>query len=152
MTSQVKCVEVAEVVRDVVEQLAPDEMPAVNALAALDPAVASRRLARARTRRDPLGFGLGELLVTITPVVWVTVEHFAGRLGETAADTISDRVRKLFRGRATPRQVALPLSPDQVAKLRRKVLETGARQGLTPEQCAQIADAIIARLALGDAE
>ncbi|GAB2847317.1 hypothetical protein [Lentzea nigeriaca] len=150
MTSPVKSVEVADVVRDVVEKLAPDEMPAVNALAALKPAVAARRLERARTARDPLGFGLGDLLVTITPVVWITVEHFAGRLGDTAAEKIADRLRKLFRRKAIPRRVAL--TPEQMAELREKVLETGARQGLTPEQCAQIADAIIARLALGDAE
>lgn len=145
-------VEVGEIVRDVVKQLAPDEMPVVNALAALDASVAARRLAKAGARRDPLGFGLGDLVVMITPVVWVAVEHIAGRLGDKAADGVLDRARKLFRRRAIPQVVELPLSSGQLAEVRRKALETGARQGLTPEQCEEIADAIVARLALREAE
>ncbi|WP_157985264.1 hypothetical protein [Lentzea terrae] len=145
-------VEVAEIVRDVVEQLAPEEMPVVNGLVALDPAVASRRLAKAGARQDPLGFGLGDLVVMITPVVWVVLEHVAGRLSDKAVDGVAARLWKRFRRKTIPKAVELPLNAEQLGEVRRKALEAGARQGLTPELCAQIADAIIARLALGDAE
>jgi hypothetical protein len=153
MASQVEQVGIADVVRDVVAQVAPAEIPVVDGLAALDTESASRLLARAGTRREPLGFGLGDVVVVITPVVWAAVEHVAGRLADSATDGVVKRVGRLFRRRkSVTRAVELPLTPEQLAEVRQKTLQAGARQGLTPEQSEAIADAIVARFVLGDAE
>jgi len=153
MTSQVAQVRIADIVRDVVARVAPEEIPIVDGLAALGSDTASRRLARAGKRRQPLGFGLGDVVVVVTPVVWVAVEHVAGRLADSAADSLVGRVGRLLRRRKSGiRVVELPLTPEQLAEVRRKTLETGVGQGLTTEQSEAIADAIIARLVLRDAE
>lgn len=55
MTSQVERVGIADVVRDVVMQLAPEEIPVVDGFVALGADTASRRWARTGTRREPLG-------------------------------------------------------------------------------------------------
>lgn len=151
MTSQGEQVGFVDVVRDVVARVAPEEVPVVDGLAALGADAASRHVTRVGTRREPLGFGLGDVVVVVTPVVWVAVEHVASRLAESATDGVVNRVRRLFRRRKLTRVVALPLAPEQLVEVRRKALEAGARQGLTPEQSEMIADAIVARLVLRDA-
>lgn len=154
MTSELEKVghrRVADVVRDIVARVAPEEVPVVDALAALNPGSASRRVARTGDRREPLGFGLGDVAVIVTPVVWVAVEHVVTRLTDSAADSLVDRVRRLIRRRkAVEPVVALPLTAEQLAEVRRKALETAVRRGLTPEEAESIADAIVARLVLGD--
>ncbi|SHF56571.1 hypothetical protein [Streptoalloteichus hindustanus] len=153
MTSQGERAGVADVVRDVVARVAPEEIPIVDGLDALGADTAARHWAKAGARREPLGFGLGDAVVVVTPIVWWAVEHVAGRLAESATDGVVSRARRLFRRRkAIPRVVDLPLTPEQLAEVRRKALEAGARQGLPPERSEEIADAIVARLALRDAE
>ncbi|MBW4717281.1 hypothetical protein [Saccharothrix obliqua] len=154
MTSELEQVgqcRVVDVVRDVVGRVAPEEVPVVDALAALDPGVVSRRVVRAGARREPLGFGLGDVAVVVTPVVWVAVEHIVTRLTDSAADSLVDRLRRLVRRRrAVEPVVVLPLSPEQLAEVRRKAVEIGVRRGLAVAEAEAIADAIVARLALGD--
>ena len=59
-------VKIRDVVRDVVAEVAAEELPVVAALAELDEAAAPRRMARRKRRQDSLGFGLGEIVVLVT--------------------------------------------------------------------------------------
>ncbi|MFD5121196.1 hypothetical protein [Streptomyces sp. NPDC058385] len=61
-----------DVVRDVVVQVAPDEIVLVEGLLLLDDASAVRRLS-GRGRQEPLGFGLAEAAALVTPVVRLVV-------------------------------------------------------------------------------
>src|SRR5437879_4790292 len=70
MTGQVR---VRDVVREVVAEIAPTELALVDGLAQFDDATAVRRLRPRGGRREPLGFGLGEILALVTPVVWLAL-------------------------------------------------------------------------------
>ncbi|BDM74907.1 hypothetical protein HEK616_83940 (plasmid) [Streptomyces nigrescens] len=138
-------------VRDVVAEVAPEELPLVAGLAWLDDATAVRRLRSRVLRRDsPLGFGLGDAAL-VTPVVWLGVDQAAQQLVGAAADSAASRarsaLRKLFRKPAEAVTVP-PLPREQLAQVRESVLEMAAQRGLEEERASTIADAVVARLAL----
>jgi hypothetical protein len=94
---------VRDVVRDVVAEVAPEELVVVDGLARFDDETVVRRLARPGQRRDPLGFGVGEIVDLATPVVWLVVNEAAKRaagsaVNETAKGTKA-LLRKVFRRR-----------------------------------------------------
>ncbi|MEV0598782.1 hypothetical protein AB0I82_05670 [Streptomyces sp. NPDC050315] len=142
-----------DVVRDVVADIAPEELPLVDGLAVLDDTVAVRRLSRRRGSREPLGFGLGEVFTLVTPVVWLVLDHVANRAVGTAVDGMTNRARTLwrttFRRQSEPVTVP-PLSREQLAEVRQRVLETAVQRGLPEERATAIADAVVARLVLTD--
>ncbi|MGK4578980.1 hypothetical protein [Kitasatospora sp. HPMI-4] len=139
-----------EVVRDVVAEVAPEELPLVAALAALDEAAALRRLARPSTRQDPLGFGLGEVAALVTPVVWLAVNEAARQLGGEAASGAAKGAKAVARRLLHRREetVIPALTREQLVQVRQLVLETAAQRGLGEQRASAIADAVVARLAL----
>ncbi|MBZ4015404.1 hypothetical protein CCS38_06525 [Streptomyces purpurogeneiscleroticus] len=142
-----------DVVREVVADIAPEELPLVDGLALLDDTVAVRRLSRRRGPREPLGFGLGEVFTLVTPVVWLVLDQMANRAVGTAVDGMVEGAKTLWR-KALRRQSAPvavpPLSREQLAEVRQRVLETAAQRGLPEERATAIADAVVARLVLAD--
>ncbi|MFK0116374.1 hypothetical protein [Streptomyces sp. NPDC090994] len=145
---------VRDVVRDVVAEVAPEETPLVAGLAGIDDATAVRRLS-GRGRREPLGFGLGEVAALVTPVVWLVVHQVAQQVAGTVVDSATGRVRSAARRLLRrPAEVVTvpPLTPEQLADVRDAVLETAARRGVEPERAAVIADAVVARLVLAEQE
>lgn len=142
---------IRDVVSDVVAEVASDELPVVAGLAELDEAAAIRRMTRHKARRDPLGFGMGEAVPLVTPVVWLAVSEAARRLGGEAGGGIAAGVkaaaRKALRRRAAP-VVVPPLTRDQLAMVRQSVVEMAAQRGLSDQRACVIADAVVARLAL----
>lgn len=97
---------VRDVVRSVVETLAPEELFLVEGLRRFDDATVVRRLSRGGGRREPLGFGIGEVAALVTPVVWLVLDEVAQRMVATTVDRASrgatGLVRRLFR-RPAPR-------------------------------------------------
>ncbi|HEX5406375.1 MAG TPA: hypothetical protein VFX16_29220 [Pseudonocardiaceae bacterium] len=142
---------VRDVVRVVVGEIAPEELPLVDGLAQFGDATAVRRLSRQGGRREPLGFGFDEATALVTPVVWLAVDQAARRLGGAAADgavTGAKSVLGRIRGRTTP--VVVPaLSSDQLAVVHREILRVAADRGLGEKRALMIADAVVARLTLG---
>src|SRR5882724_2086715 len=112
---------VREVVRDVVAEVAPEELVIVDGLARFDDETVVRRLARSGRRRDPLGFGVGEVVDLATPVVWLVVNEAAKRAAGSAmngtAKGIKSLLRKVFRGRAAPVTVPV-LTSEQLGEVR----------------------------------
>ncbi|AOS64559.1 hypothetical protein [Actinoalloteichus hymeniacidonis] len=146
---------VRAVVHDVVAQVAPEELPIVAGLATMDEATVRRRLAEARSRREPLGFGLVEVIALVTPVVWLAVDHAAERIAESAVDGAAKGsrtlLRRLFRRRRrVAAAVVPPLSTEQLIEVRRLVLEQAATHGLDEPRASMVADAVVARLATRD--
>jgi hypothetical protein len=82
MGSGTSGVRVRDVVRDVVVEVAEEELPIVDGLAGFDDAGALRRLRGRGRRREPLGFGLGEVAALVTPVVWLVVDEIARQVGD----------------------------------------------------------------------
>lgn len=146
---------VRDVVHEVVAEVAPEELPLVTALARFDDATVVRRLGRTGGRREPLGFGLGEVVTMVAPVVWLVLDEAGRRMADAVVDAAATRsrsvLRKVLRRPSAP--VVLPaLSPEQLAEVRRRVVETALARGLTARRAETIADAVVARLALAEAE
>jgi hypothetical protein len=139
-----------EVVRDVVAEVAPRELPLVRSLKRLSRS-ARARAPRRRARRDPLGFGLDDTVVLVWPVAWIAVQQLTVRLTDRALDGASGRLRAAFRMRRARRRVgaetAVPrLTDDQVAEVHRRVVETGLAGGLDQAVAGLLADAVVGRL------
>lgn len=141
---------VSDVVRDVVAVIAPEELPLVEGLSRLDDAAVMRRLTHGGRRREPLGFGLDEVAVLVSPVVWIAVEEVVRRIVDSAvtggAKGSKTLLRKAFRRRLAP--LAVPaLTREQVAEVQQRVLELAAQRGLERERAMALADLLGARLA-----
>ncbi|MFJ4823062.1 hypothetical protein ACIP5L_07240 [Streptomyces bacillaris] len=147
---------VRDLVRDVVTDVAPEELPLVAGLFLLDDSRAVRRLSARDRRRESLGFGLGEVAALITPVVWLAVDQAAQQIMGTWVDhgiaRMGTAVRRLFR-RSGPEPVTVPpLTRRQLRFVHESVLTMAAQRGLEPGRAAVIADAVVARLAVAEAE
>jgi hypothetical protein len=84
---------VADVMRDIVAEVAPEELPVADGLPRLGDVGAVRRLARRRRRREPPGLGLGEVVPGLPP---------AGRCGPTGRSP-RDSSSSSASGRASSR-------------------------------------------------
>ncbi|WP_345603143.1 hypothetical protein [Pseudonocardia adelaidensis] len=142
---------VRDVVRDVVAEVAPEESAVVQGLARFDDDTVVRRLARSGGRREPLGFGVGEIAALVTPVVWLVVDEAAKRAAESAVDGAARGTKALLRRvmRRPAAPVVVPaLTREQLREVRQQVRETAEQRGLEPERAAAIADAVVVRMAL----
>ncbi|SDM65747.1 hypothetical protein SAMN04489726_2754 [Allokutzneria albata] len=138
-------------VRDVVAEVAPEELPVVDGLAGFDDGTVVRRLRRGGNRREPLGFGLGEIAVMVAPVVWIVVDQIAQKVAGTAVDGAAKGMRALLRKvfrKGPARVVVPPLTPEQLAEGWRKVYEAALHRGMSEERARAVADAVVARLTL----
>ncbi|MFB6710103.1 hypothetical protein ACFCW6_36045 [Streptomyces sp. NPDC056333] len=146
---------VRDLVRSVVADLAPDELPLVEGLCRFDDATVVRRLSRRGGRHKPLGFGFAEVAALVTPVVWLVLDGVAQRTAESTATRISEGVTAMMR-RLVPRRRPVPaagvppLTREQLAAVRALVLAASEQRGLETAQAEAIADAVVARLVLAD--
>lgn len=158
--SAVGATTVRDVVQEVVTEVAPVELPVLEGLFQSDDATVVRRLGRRRERREPLGFGLGEVAVLVTPVVWLALDQAARQFGSAAGDSAATSLRAVTRrvlrrggsrqGRRTrtTSPTVPPLTREQLTTVYQCVQDQAARRGLDTERAAVIADAVVARLAL----
>ncbi|WP_208605837.1 hypothetical protein [Streptomyces albus] len=144
---------VRDLVREVITELAPEELPLLEGVLELDDAAAVRRLSGHGQRREPLGFGVGEIAVLVTPVVWLALDQAARRIGDIALERASrasaGALRRLFR-RSPPPVVVPPLTREQLAEVKRLVLETAEQRGLAAPQASEIANTVVAGLVLAE--
>jgi hypothetical protein len=140
---------VGDVVRDVVADAAPAELPLVEGLSRFDDETVVRRLTRRSRPREPLGFGLDEVAVLVTPVVWIVVEEAARRVVDSAVTGAAKGLRALLRRllgrRATPLTVP-QLTREQIVEVQQRVLELAGQNGLKQERAAMLANLLGARL------
>ncbi|MDG4757470.1 hypothetical protein [Micromonospora sp. WMMD710] len=137
--------------RDVVAELAPDELVLVDALHRFDDDTVVRRLTRRRPGREPLGFGLAETAALVTPLVWIaldeTVRLSVGAGASRAGSGVGGWLRARLRRKAPPQPMA-PLTVRQLQAVRDRVVELGVPAGLTPEEADLLGDRVVARLVL----
>ena len=146
---------VADVVRDVVANAAPEELPLVEALSRFDDETVLRRLTRRSRPREPLGFGLEEIAGLATAVVWIAVGEAVRRIVDSAVSgatkglnvRLRRLLRRLLRRRAAPVIVPL-LTREQIAEVQQRVLELAAPNGLEQQQAARLANLLGDRLSL----
>jgi hypothetical protein len=140
-----------DVVKDVVRDFAPEELPLVDLVGRR--AGAGRGFVRLRKRNDPLGLGLTEAVALATPVVWTAVKQIADRITTDTADSLYARggtfARRVFRRKQPP--AALPHFGDaELKKVRSTVEELAGRAGMDSDRAELLADAVVGRLKLGD--
>jgi hypothetical protein len=142
---------VSDVVRDVVAEAAPEELPLVEGLRRFDDETVVRRLTRRSRPREPLGFGLDEIAVLVTPVVWIVVEEAVRRIVDSTVAGMTKgtvaRLRRHLRKRAAPLTVP-PLTREQIVEVQQRVLELATKNGLERDRAVTLADLLGARLSL----
>lgn len=155
-------VAVGDIVRDVIAEAAPAELPVADGLRKLGPGTVRRRLRRRRLSRDPVGFGLNVIVPLMTPVAWIAVDELvrrvvddtsgglARRLGR-ALRTLARRVTHRPQAEVTVTAAVPPLSHAQLLGVRRRVLELAPKYYLTPEDAEALADRVVAQLILATA-
>ncbi|MER6362242.1 hypothetical protein [Kitasatospora sp. NPDC001527] len=152
-SEQIAGVRVRDLVRDVVAACAPEEVVVVDGLLRQSDAEVLARLRRRRGDRDPLGFGLADIVPLVAPVLWLTLERarerIAQNLVEGASRGSSTLWRRMLRRRSAP-EVIPPLSRDQQRLVHGMVLDAGGEAGLSPDLARRIADGVVAGLVLAD--
>ena len=123
----------------------------VEGLARFDDDAVVWRLRRRRVRREPLGFGLGEVVLLVTPLVWLVLDQAAQRIAGAAvggsARWLRALVRRLLRRPPAP-VVVPPLTREQLADVRGLIVEAAVQLGIAQKRAAAIADAVVTRLVL----
>jgi hypothetical protein len=148
-----------DIVRDVIAEIAPAELPIVDGLRQLNPRAVRRRLRRRWRRRDPVGFGLEQVAVLMTPVAWIVVDEVTRRVTDDVADSYGGRITRALRAairrltrrpaEETPKEAAVvPLSTAQLQAVRRRIIELAPKYTLTAEDAEALGDRVVARLVL----
>ncbi|TQS23051.1 hypothetical protein FLX08_06360 [Microbispora hainanensis] len=142
-----------DVVRKVVADCAPEETVVVEGLLRYSDAEVPARLRRRRHGRDPLGFGLDDVVPLVTPLLWLTLESARQKLTDAAVDQAArgsvSLWRRIRRRKAEPATIP-PLTREQQALVKRMVLDAAAEAGLSESRAKRIADGVVAGLALAE--
>ncbi|MEU8172032.1 hypothetical protein AB0C14_04090 [Microbispora hainanensis] len=156
MNTQSECsteVLVRDVVRRVVADCAPEEAVVVEGLLCYSDAEVLARLRRRGHGRDPLGFGLADVVPLVAPLLWLTLESARQKLADAAVDQAvrgsASLWRRIRRRKAKPATIP-PLTREQQAMVRRMVLDAAAEAGLSESRAKRIADGVVAGLALAE--
>jgi hypothetical protein len=148
---------VTDVARDVLSEVAPQEVPILAAASKAyfdDPAAALRQW---QTRDDVLGFGLDSLTVLVTPAVLHIVSEVFESLLRVATKAVEEGlskeipqvIRAMFRRfhSADPDTPSV-LTRQQIGLIHANVLQAAKKLRLPDVKAQSLADAIAAQLVL----
>ncbi|MDI2125022.1 hypothetical protein [Yinghuangia seranimata] len=144
-----------DVVRDVAAEVAPHELPLLSGLQGFGHAEIGRRLTHRGRRDDPLGFGLGEAVVLVSPIVWLVVQQVADRIAESAVDGVRSRgsaVWRRWRRRPEPAPGLPEFSAEALREVRAGVVEKATQAGMAEAPAQQLADSVVDHLVRGTAD
>ncbi|MFB6891308.1 hypothetical protein ACFCX4_18610 [Kitasatospora sp. NPDC056327] len=152
-SEQMTGVRVRDLVRDVVAACAPGEVVIVEGLLRQSDAQVLARLRRRRGERDPLGFGLAEIVPLVAPMLWLTLERARERIAQNLVDGASRGTATLWqrmRRRPPVPEVIPPLIREQQRLVHTMVFDAAVEAGLSPDLARRIADGVVAGLVLAD--
>ena len=144
---------IQELSKQLVSQFAPEELEIFDELYG-DYQKHPNEPASERGMDDPLGSGLGEILVVITPaatamatavVSFILNEVLKAAEGE-ASETIKARVRALFNPKTSEKTP--PLSTEQLEKVQKLAVKRAVDFGLSADQAKQMALALVGSLSI----
>jgi hypothetical protein len=144
---------VQELSRQLVSQFAPEELEIFDELHRYYKTHPTG-LSSAPSADDPLGSGLGEMIVAVTPaasamaaaVVAFVVSEVLKASQEEASEKIKAKVKAIFNPKAPVK--AAPLSPEQLEKVRRLAAKRAVDFGLSQEQAKQMSLALLGSLSI----
>ncbi|MBB4888097.1 hypothetical protein [Streptomyces netropsis] len=156
---------ITEIARDVIEEIAREELPTFSAVSRAYFADPQRAMSGRGSRQAPLGFGSGMVELILTPIVLAATAKAVECLAETIlkrapGEGTNAALRRIFRvghrspgppvpddaAQSTPSgAVAVELRQEDIERLRHVVEATLHDCGTAPESSRLIADAIIGR-------
>ncbi|MFF3492867.1 hypothetical protein ACFYWS_16080 [Streptomyces sp. NPDC002795] len=143
---------VRDVVRDVVAEVAPDEVLLLDQLARLDDArvtrLFERRVRDTEPHTGPLECGPVDVTAPVTPVVWLALDEAARRTTCRTADRRKLLPHHLFRRTPRPPPAIRPLTSAQLDAVRHLVRDHARSARLGEDAATALADAVTSRLAL----
>lgn len=155
---------VADLSRDVVMEIAPQELPTFRAMSRAytrDPAALRQVRQQRAGKEEPLAFGASEAVVLLTPVVLEVMGNVVAFLAselmssssEESPSMVGARVRRLFKrfhGEGADEGVT-PLTRKQLEQVRALALEQACRFELPADEAGKLADALVGKLVVSGA-
>jgi len=143
---------ISAVVRAVVERAAPEELPMVDGLnEASDEAIVAR-LSKGPTRDERLGFGLEDVVVLVSPVLYIVLDQAFRKIVD---DSIDGGRRWLSRWAlwVTRRRKVAPtvpvLSEQHIAEIRDQVTALAEERGVPGDKIERVREAVVKVLSSG---
>ena len=142
---------VTEVSRELVAEIAPEELEVVDEL--LDDYYANPTVHESKD--NPLGFG-SEYLAASTPVIAMVLQTlFNFILNEVwvaaqkeSAILIAEKMKSLFNPKKEKTEPALGLTREQLEKAKQLVKKEAIRGGMNPQKAEDLALKVVARISL----
>jgi hypothetical protein len=137
---------ISAVVRAVVEQAAPEELPMVEGLSeATDEAVVAR-LSRGPARDERLGFGLEDVAVLVSPVLYIALDQAVRKIVDDSIDGARRRAPRWARwvtrrGKGAP-TVPPALSAQHIAEIRDQVTALAKERGVPDDKIERVREAL----------
>jgi hypothetical protein len=154
---------VSEVTRDVITQMAPQEVPLVRATSEAYFKNPEKVLATHTGKDEMLGFGTGEVVTLLTPialavineVVTFLVEELKKSVKDEGASFVSVSVKAFFKKfrpaektEKPEKQVPPPLTGEQLARVREIALKKARQLKLSERSAKLLADSLVGSLAV----
>lgn len=147
---------ILELSQSVVAEVAPEELPLFAELAQEYLDDPSPPDLAAPANNEPLGFGLEEILVAVTPaamamtssaLTYVLAEVIKATQAESAA-VIKSKIKTLFNAKEKSHDPP-PLTPEQLDRVRKLARKQARSFGMNADQAERMVDALIGRLVMG---
>jgi hypothetical protein len=151
---------VTEVTRDLITQMAPQEVPLVRATSEAYFRNPEKVLATHAGKDEMLGFGTGEVVTLLTPVVLAVTadvvtflaEEFKKVFKDESATMVSVSVNALFKklhpAEKAEKQMPPPLTGEQLARVREIALKKARQLKLSERSAKLLADSLVGGLAV----
>jgi hypothetical protein len=139
---------VASVGRDLVSNLAPEELPLYPSLLSQFQGAKGRRGRRGSSDDQLLGFGAAEILAMMTPqILNFTVSFWTALLAESAHDPVVEFVKARLPGHRAVGPGPRQLTPDQLQLVRTVAEREARRLDISGKRAGLLADAMVGVLA-----
>jgi hypothetical protein len=148
---------VGDLSRDLVTQVAPQELPLFRANSEVFFRNPDELAVNRKAKDDMLGFGDGGIIVLITPVVLMVtqqvvlfvIEQVKKSAQEQGSALIDESVKKMFKKfRPVDGKKPNPLTAEQLAQVRKVALKKAQELKLSDERARLLADALVGSLAI----
>ncbi|WP_225408449.1 hypothetical protein [Stigmatella hybrida] len=154
---------ISELSRDLVRQIAPAELPRFEAARTAYFEDPDKVLRGSSPQDEILGFGMGELLTQMTPVILTVATQVVTFLGveikkqirTESTGFVGELVKRMFKKfrepMDKPQSKGISLTPELLTRIRETALQSASRLNLPQGQAALLADAVVGNLFLAPA-
>lgn len=144
--------------RQIVDEIAPEEAELFDELIGGYFADSTPPDLSTAAADDPLGFGLGDLMIAVTPaaaaVAAAAIPFIVGVVTQAASDAGAEQVRgwlkRLLRGEADRDQATPKFPPEEMKTLRRIMGDTARQYGMDDAQSEAMVNVVLVKFLLGE--